>query len=338
MARIILLLAALVVSTCLMAQQPMSPNQPQAAPNQMQAVPPNVISVNPPPPASVVVVGGGLYGPSVFTAPVGGFATPQLPAGATQTGFVPGSAGASVNTPAYLGVTSTLGPAPLVYEGGQPGYAYAPAGGVIGTQAVPAEAAATTGRLINDIAPSSYAGTVAPLPNGEVVNLAPPPPPVSLGEVASSYRAVQPHPIRVYVNPAAEQLEPTYVVTGAAIASNVIPEKIIVPQSAPSQAPQAPQAGTQIPPQSQQMAANTMPPQAAPSAQTQQPAPPAQNQPQPGQTETNKPAQTETNKPAQAETSREPTQLPATSTVLPLLGLLGLVSTGLGLWVLRAKR
>jgi hypothetical protein len=327
MARIILLLAALVASTCLIAQQPMSPNQAQGVPNQMQAVPPNIISVNPPPPASVVVVGGGLYGPSVFTAPVGGFATPQLPAGATQTGFVPGTAGASVSAPAYLGVTSTLGPAPLVYEGGQPGYAYAPTGAVVGAQAAPAE---TTGRLINDIAPSSYAGTVAPLPNGEVVNLAPPPPPVSLGEVASSYRAVQPHALRVYVNPAAEQLEPTYVVTGAAIASNVIPEKIIVPQSAPSQAPAAPQAGTQMPPQGQQMAANAMPPQAAPSAQTQQPAPPAQNQPQPGQTETNKPAQTETNP--------EPTQLPATATVLPLLGLLGLLSAGLGLWVLRAKR
>src|SRR5262249_34962486 len=121
----------------------------------------------------------------------------------------------------------------------------------------------------------AYAGTVVPGPTGELVNVAPPPPPVSLGEVAASNRATAPHPIRVYVNPAAEQLEPTYVVTGAAIASNVIPEKVIVPNSAPAQPPTAPQGLTPQLPENRQMAANTMPPQAAPSAQTQPPAPPA---------------------------------------------------------------
>src|SRR5215472_2178297 len=211
MTRSIFLLAVLAATITLGAQQPMSPNQGQGNP-------PAVVNVNPPP--TIVVAGSGLYGPSVFMTPSAGFATPQPAAGATQTGFVSGSAGVSLNSAPYLGVTSTLGPAPLVYEGGQTGYAYGPGGAVAGA---PAETAAPVGRLINDMGPSAYAGTVVPGPTGELVNVAPPPP-VSLGEVAASNRATAPHPIRVYVNPAAEQLEPTYVVTGAAIASNVIPE------------------------------------------------------------------------------------------------------------------
>jgi hypothetical protein len=307
MARTIFLLAALVVSISVAAQQPMSPNQAQGNP-------PAVINVNPPP--TIVVAGSGLYGPSVFTAPVAGFATPQLPAGATSTGFVPGGAGASVNTPAYLGVTSTLGPAPLVYEGGQPGYAYAPS---VAGAGVPAEA---SGRLINDMGPTSYAGTMAPGPTGEVVNLAPPPPPISLGEVAASYRAVAPHPINVYVNPAGQQLEPTLVVTGAAIASNVIPRTFIVAETQTAQPPQGqppaePQAQAPAPTQGQQATGTLPPQQVEPSAQAQQPAASAQ---------------------APTENQQQPTRLPATSTLLPLLGLVGLVSSGLALWLLRARR
>src|SRR5215831_9970018 len=104
MARTIFLLAALTASISLGAQQPM-------APNQVQGNPPAVVNVNPPP--TIVVAGSGLYGPSVFMAPTANFATPLPAAGATQTGYVSGAAGASVNSSPYLGVTSTLGPAPL---------------------------------------------------------------------------------------------------------------------------------------------------------------------------------------------------------------------------------
>jgi hypothetical protein len=281
MARTIFLLTVLAACISLGAQQPVSPNQVQGNPQ-------NVISVNPSP--TVLVVGGGLYGPSVFTAPTAGFATPQPAAGATQTGFVSGAAGVSLNTPTYLGVTSTLGPAPLVYEGGQPGYAYMPGGAVAGAQA---EAAAPSGRLINDMGPSYYAEAVEPAaPN------------VSLGEVAASFRAAQPHPVRVYANAAAEQLEPTLVVTGAAIATNVIPQTVVL-QAPPAETP-APQVQPAKPPEGQEIAANTMPP------------PPAAA--------------------PQAEANQEPTRLPATSTLLPLLGLLGLVSGAIGLWLRRSAR
>lgn len=289
MARSIFLPAVLAASISLGAQQPMSPNQ-------AQGVPQNVISVNPPP--TVLVVGGGLYGPSVFMTPTANFATPQPAAGATQTGMVPGTAGISLNTPVYLGVTSTLGPAPLVYEGGQAGYAYMPGGAGAGP---PTETTAAA-RLINDMGPSYYAGTV--VPGAYTGSVAPVTPAVSLGEVAASYRAVAPHPVRVYANAEAEQLERTFVVTGAAIASNVIPQNVVVPQSLPA-ATQAPQAQAPQPPQGQEMAANTPPPLTPPP---------------------------------QAETRQEPSRLPATSTLLPLLGLLGLVSTGLGLWLLRVRR
>ena len=340
MARTIFLLAALTASAILAAQQPMSPNQGQGNP-------PAVVNVNPPP--TIVVAGSGLYGPSVFMAPSAGFATPQAAAGATQTGFVYGSAGINLNNSPYLGVTSTLGPAPLVYEGGQTGYAYAPGGAVAGA---PAETAAPAGRMVYDMAPSKYVGTLAPTPTGEVVNLSPPPPPVSLGEVAASNRAVAPHPINVYVNAAGQQLVATNVITGAVIASNVIPRTFIVLENQTVQAqpqpqnqpPVPPQALAPVPTQGQPLATNIVPAQAAPSTQQQPPQTeqsartqqPAQTQPQ-GQPEANKPAQTQT-KPAQSETNQEPTRLPATSTVLPLLGLLGLISTGLGLWVLRLKR
>src|SRR5262244_3275864 len=140
MARSIFILAVLAATISLGAQQPMSPNQPQG-------VPQNVISVNPPP--TIVVAGSGLYGPSVFMAPTANFGTPLPAAGATQTGYVSGAAGASVNSSPYLGVTSTLGPAPLVYESGQPGYAYTP--GSVSVGAETAAAAATPGRLINDL-------------------------------------------------------------------------------------------------------------------------------------------------------------------------------------------
>lgn len=316
MARTIFLLAALVASVSIAAQQPMSPNQAQGAPQ-------TVISVNPPP--AMVVAGSGLYGPSVFMAPSAGFATPQAAAGATQSGFISGSAGVSLNAPAYLGVTSTLGPVPLVYEGGQPGYAYAP-GGFAGA---PAEA--TTGRLINDMGPSSYAGTFAPEANGTVVNLSPPPPPaVSLGEVAASYRAVPLHPVRIYANAAGEQLERTYVVTGAAIASNVTPEKFIVLESPPSQTP-APLAQEVNPPQ----ALAAYPAQAQPVNPPQaQAANPQQGQEMAANTVPPPPIAP----PAQTETKQEPTRLPATSTLLPLLGLLGLASGAVGLWLRKARR
>ena len=320
MARIILLLTALVMAVSLCAQQPMSPNQ-------AQGYPPAVVNVNPPP--TIVVAGSGLYGPSVFMAPSAGFAVPQAAAGATQTGFVSGGAGVSLNTAPYLGVTSTLGPAPLVYEGGQTGYAYTPGG--VGAAA---EAAAPSGRLIYDMAPSSYAGTIAPEPNGGVVNLAPPPPPVSLGEVAASFRATtQPHPLRVYVNPAGQQLEPTLVITGAAIATNVIPETVVVGQNPPAGTGTA-QAQQPQPPQNQPSA----PPAQAQQPQNQPSAPQAQAPQQPA----NQPPAASTMPPVpsapQAQPNQQPSRLPATSTLLPLLGLLSLASSGLAIWFLRAKR
>jgi len=297
MTRSIFVFTVLAAAISLGAQQPMSANQPQG-------VPQNIISVSPPP--TIVVAGNGVYSPSVFMAPSAGFATPQPAAGATQTGYVSGAAGVSLNTPTYLGVTSTLGPAPLVYEGGQPGYAYMPGGASVGA-AETAAAPQATGRLINDMAPSYYSDSGVP-----------PQPTISLGEVAASFRAVQPHNVRVYTNPPAQQLEPTLVVTGAAIAVNVIPENFIVrsPQETTiGQNPQAqtpaPQVQAAKPPEGQQMAATTVPP--PPTA-----APPA---------------------PAQQPAGQEPSpQLPATSTLLPLLGLLGVVSGVIGLWLRKSSR
>jgi hypothetical protein len=270
MARKSLLLAVLAISIGVIAQQPMSPNQAQA--------PPNVIAVSPPP--TVLVVGGGLYGPSVFMAPTANFATPQPAAGASVS--VTGQAGISLNTQPYLGVTSTLGPAPLVYESGEPGYAYTPAAGANAAGTAPA-----SGRLINDMGPSYYEGAV------EAAAAAP-----SLGEVAAQYRSAPPHPIRIYTNADGERLARTVVISGVPVATNMPPP---VPQPAPAQ--------------------NTAP-------QTQQASPADQNATTP---QINPAPQT-------SDQSQKKGQLPATSTLLPLLSVLGLLSTGAGLWVRRIWR
>ncbi len=219
MARVILLLTALAASISLAAQQPASPNQTQA--------PQNVISVAPPP--TVVVVGGGFYGPSVFMTPTANFATPQPAPGATQSGFVPGTAGISLNTPVYLGVTSTLGPAPLVYESGQPGYSYMP-NAVSPAAVAGGETAATAGRPINDLGPSSYLGTAAPAA-----------PAVSLGEVAASYRAGPPRAVRSYSNVDEELMALTIIATTAKVApQNVLPQGAPVEPLAPQLQPPKP--------------------------------------------------------------------------------------------------
>jgi hypothetical protein len=124
----------------------------------------------------------------------------------------------------------------------------------------------------------------------------------SLGEIAAYYKANQPQNVRTYTNADAQRAANTVTIHGTSGGANPKPAspQAVPPPMAESQ-PQAPASSG-----NQTIAANVKPPEVA---QAQPPANAA-----PGATEGK-------------------TRLPATSTLLPLLGLVGLISGGIGLWL-----
>jgi len=239
-------------------------------------------------PATNVYVIGGFYGTGVYSVPSGGLLPPAGTVGISAAG----QTGISMSTPIETPLQSTLGPRPVTY--GTPSYyaapAYPPAYSAEATAAA-VPAAETSGRLINDMAPS-YAG-------GAPVSAAPP---TSLGEVAAQYKTNRaPASARTYTNADAERLGNRITVAGASVSVNAAPTAPLTPvETAKVQPPEQP----------------------APPAETPSTAPPVTQQPPPEQ-------------PGERQSS---SQLPATSTFLPLLGLAGLLSGGIGLLVRRLSK
>jgi hypothetical protein len=126
----------------------------------------------------------------------------------------------------------------------------------------------------------------------------------SLAEVAAQYRTSGRRSARTYTNADAWRLGGSQVVPGI-IAANVLPAPPPAAPSEPEQT-QAPAAG-QTPPS---------PPAEPPRSATEAVPPP----------------------PNHAAESGKASSLPATSTLLPLLGTLGLLSGALGLWIARFRR
>lgn len=127
-------------------------------------------------------------------------------------------------------------------------------------------------------------------------------PTLSLGEVAAQYRANRPQSVRTFTNADAQRLANKVTIAGVSTTESAPPAaEPPITQSRPET------PGTSQPQASQETteAANAAPP------------PVSRERPSP-----------------ETATSR----LPATSTLLPLLGLLGLLSSGLGLWVRRFFR
>lgn len=134
---------------------------------------------------------------------------------------------------------------------------------------------------------------------------APPAAGLSLAEVAAMYKARKgTQALRTYTN-ADVPRENAGLLTNISMASNMPPAP---PQSSKPQPSSAPAATSQSQPTSQQPETSTQ------SA--------AGNNPQP----------------AQNQSEEENKGLPASSTVLPLLGLLGVASAGIGLWYRRRIR
>jgi hypothetical protein len=248
-------------------------------------------------------------GPNIYVVSGGLYGTglyplPYLPMAPSQNAAPPqaGTAGISYNSPTTYSGPGYSYSTPLYYS--NPASPYYNATPVYpGAETTVAE----SGRQIVDMGPSYYvsASTAA-----AAAAAAPPP---SVAEIAAQYRAPRPHNARMYTNADAEGRPGSLEISGILVIGNMPSPPA---QSPPAQAekPQTstPNAGQISPPAGTEQ---TAPPAAQPSG-AQQAAPP----------------------PSHAEESGNPSVLPASSTLLPLLGTLGLVSAAVGLWIARVRR
>ena len=239
----------------------------------------------------------------MLVTPTAGFDSPAPTAGVSNAG----RAGISVSSPANTGVTSTLPPSTMVYTNVQPEAAPAPAN-------APPEAAGNEsgGRLINDMGPSYYSDALPAASN------------VSLGEVARQFKASKPAVnARMLTNEEVGKMAATQ--TGVTLAKNM-------PPLGPSVAGLMgqPQGGSAQAGPTQNATANQGQKGATAQAGTPPPAPTGQ--------EANSATTPQINQKQQSNDAQGGGRLPATSTLLPLLGILGAVSGGIGLWFRKFRK
>src|SRR6185312_15051004 len=168
--------------------------------------------------STVVVVGNG--GGPILSTPSVTFGTPQSTAGISLADH----AGISNATPTNPAIPSA-------------------------SESYPVYSNTNTGRMINDVEPSSFAGAayVSGAPTGAVAGtVAAPGNAASLGELAAKYKAARPQNIRTYTNADAQRLSDTMDVHGANVtpvsAGNTTPATMPAPATTqpPSTAAAAP--------------------------------------------------------------------------------------------------
>lgn len=280
--------------------------------------------------STVIVVGTG--GTPMLSTPSVSFGTPAGAAGISLSD----RAGISNTTPSATAVPSSPETFPVYSNpnlGAQPATAetMAPAG----------NGAATTGRLINDVGPAYYAGaafaggSAAPATNAAVGATAP----TSLGELAQKYKSSRPQNIRTYTNADAQRLSDSMNVRGA----NVSP---VSAQNMPANAAQTQAASTETPsttstPASPQLSANLRPSPVVRAEGTQAGGTAQSNAtPSTDEQSATTPQVGQRSAASQSQNNDQETgkRLPASSTLLPLFGILGLASGGLGLWLRRYRK
>jgi hypothetical protein len=244
--------------------------------------------------------GPGAAGGVLLATPTASFASPQLTVGVSNAG----QAGISNYTTVTTGVEETANASTMAYTNMPE---YGPVSPALAAVSAPSPEAGPA----NDLGGSFYSDNIGvPLAAGP-----------SVAEVAGRYRAAQAQQnIRTYTNSDvphenAGRLGSTF------LAANTAPP---VPESSAYQSAPAPSSTSQ---------------QSQPAASSQ---PQAQPQPAPGEQESqSQPAGSATapqiHQP-QSTNQESTSSLPATSTFLPLLGLLGLVSGGLGIWYRQRRR
>lgn len=261
---------------------------------------------------SVVVVGNG-GGPIL--------STPNMTFGATQS-----TAGISLSDHAGISNTAPVNPAIPSTSESYPLYSNTNAAAMGLQPAMPegVPAAPATGRMINDIQPSTFGGAayVSGAPAGAVTGtVAGQRNTASLGEIAAKYKAARPQNIRTYTNADAQRLNGSMNVHGANVepvsASNTAPVTAPAPVTSPSSTAAAP------------VMSNARPSPGTPATQSGQASQAsAQNE---GQSATTPQVSQRNN--GQSKGDEDNTRLPTSSTLLPLFGVLGLASGAAGLWL-----
>lgn len=289
---------------------------------------PGTVVVNPGMINGVINTGGYVTtGPGLnsISTPVTTFATPQPTAGISMTG----RAGISLDSSQSSSVPSNL-----VYANGEPVYPAA----FGNTNAVPA------GRAINDLGPSYFLG--ASSGSGPATAAA------SLGEVASQFKAHRPtQNVRTYTNSDVDRMNSSMNLRGTNINANVSPSSTqgtnvsesasatSVQQAPTTQTMPAGRSGVTQSPFEPRLSANARPSPAI-RAEGAQPSAPQGSTTETAPARNQNPTTPAVNQPqsAQNDNQQSQTRLPATSTLLPLLGLLGLASGGIGLLFRKFRR
>ncbi|HEV3316842.1 MAG TPA: hypothetical protein VG488_07745 [Candidatus Angelobacter sp.] len=268
--------------------------------------------------------GGYVIGPSgngQVAASTVTFASPASTAGISEAGI----AGISDHTPIQQGVQSTLGPSTIVYTSAPP---------TVFTTSQPSANSAvaseiTTESASNDLGASFYSGAANAVSPASGMNAS-----LSLGEVAVQNKTRNgAQYARSYTNTDVQKLLSRNGSGNVMEAANRAPSGV----PAPAQNTQVATSSSQNVAQPAQNSSNTPAAepgnsgvgQGAAANQTQQNAESnaesAGTTPQIRQTQRN-------------DTRQNGQQLPATSTILPLLGLIGLASSGVGLWYRKSRK
>ncbi|HXB20569.1 MAG TPA: hypothetical protein VNV88_04260 [Candidatus Solibacter sp.] len=280
--------------------------------------------------------GPGLQGTTWYVSGIAGngqlaassvtFASPPPTAGISEAGFT----GISDHAPIPQGVQSTLAPSTVVYTSAPPTLYYggAPYGGEASMNS-PVSSEANSTETSNNLGPSFYAGTINGSNDASSLNAAAPP--LSLGEVAVQNKA-RAHSARTYTNADLHQL------IGRNVSGNVMVAVNRTPSGVPASAQNAQQSTAN--------AAQSQNPSSATATNSGQQSAAAPNA---GAGQTSSAQNAENTSGANAGTmpqtrqrqsgdSQAMNRLPATSTILPLLGLIGLATSGAGLWYKRSRR
>jgi len=258
-------------------------------------------------------VGGGSFGAPILSTPGASFAAPAPTAGISDAG----RAGISSNTNVNPGVPSTLENSTVVYTNGAP----------VNPPAVNMSGAAAGGRLINDMGPSFYSDTISG--SGQAV---------SLGEVAAQFKAAKGAVnARTLTNDDVQKMVSDK--TGVTMAKNMPPlGPGATPQQSTTAQTQAPSTQAPSTQTAQSSASTTQQNQNAAGTQAGTPPPATQGQAAGSEATAGNSTTPEINQNQQSNDARGKSKLPATSTLLPLFGLLGLLSGGFGLWFRKWRR
>jgi len=258
-----------------------------------------------------VVSGGFVTGSGVLSTPTGMFAAPAPTAGISDAG----RAGISSASPVNAGVESSMEPSTMVLTNVPP----------VNPSGVNPTAVAASGRMINDMGPSFYSDVIERPNTG-----------VSLAEIAMHYKQARTGVnARMLTNDDVQKMVDNR--TGVTTAANMPP--LGPGGAAPSAAAQrstSPSQPQNAPAPSQTAQGGTQagqPTQAQPQTETAPSSSAAQGSATAGASTT-----PQINPNQQSNDTQGKSKLPATATFLPLLGLLGLVSGGIGLLVRKFRK